>query len=148
MPKPSGHRDCRTRELLLALTTDDVRRAIEEASGDELAPVLRALGVQTRAAGRKVPQLLRSRLRALGHDAARDVATFLTQPAARFLDTLLPEEDGDLEAELRERALPAFAAAWPHGLVRLTLESAWHGGEIDTAARDRLLAQVDAADAG
>lgn len=143
MPKPSGHRDCRTRELLLALTTEDVRRALEEASGDELAPVLRALGVQARAAGRKVPQLLRSRLRSLGHDAARDVAAFLTQPAVRGLEALLPEEDGDLEEELRERALPAFAAAWPPGLVRLTLECAWHGGELGTAARDRLLAQVD-----
>ncbi|HEX2039435.1 MAG TPA: hypothetical protein VHF47_06840 [Acidimicrobiales bacterium] len=143
MPKPSGHRDCRTRELLLALTTDDVRCALEDAPGDEPATLLRALGVQSRAAGRKAPQLVRSRLRGLGHDAARDVALLLSQAPGRFLEDLLPDDDGDLEEELRERGLPALAAAWPLGLVRLTLETLWHGGELTTAARDRLLARLD-----
>lgn len=143
MPKPPGHLGCRTRELLLALSVDDLRRALEEASGDELAPVLTALGVQSRTAGRKAPQLLRARLRSLGHDASHDVSCLLTQASSRFLDRLLPDEQGSVEEQLLAGPFEEFRRAWPAGLVRLTFEAMWYAGDLDQHQRDRLLAAVD-----
>jgi hypothetical protein len=144
MPKPPGHLGCRTRELLFALSVEDLRRALEEASGDELAPVLTAMGVQTRSAGRKVPQLLRARMRTLGHDACHDVACFLTQAPTRFLDRLLPDEEGPVDEHLLAGPVDEFRRTWPLGLVRLTFEAMWFAGDLDQDQRDRLLAAVDA----
>lgn len=140
MPKPSGHRGCRTRELLLACSVDDLRRVFDELSGDDLAPVLVALGVQSRSAGRKAPQLLRSRMRALGHDACHDVACLLTQPILRAMEALVPDDDGDLEAHLVAGPFDELRRGWPRNLVRLGIETLWHIGDLDTDQRDRLLA--------
>lgn len=147
MGTQGGHRGCRTRELLLALTVDDLRMALDEASGDEMAPALAALGMQTRAAGRRAPQLLRTRFRSLGHDAAHDVACFLAQPLCRALDAMLPDEDGEVAAALEAGTLQQACRTWPLGLVRLTVESMWHAGDVDLDQRDRLLALVDAGNA-
>lgn len=144
MATQGGHRGCRTRELLLALTVDDLRQALDEASGDEMALALTTLGMQTRAAGRRAPQLLRTRLRSLGHDAAHDVACFLTQPLCRALEAMLSEEDGAVAPALEAGPLQEVCRTWPHGLVRLTVEAMWHAGDIDHDQRDRLLALVDA----
>lgn len=146
MGTQGGHRGCRTRELLLALTVDDLRRALDEASGDELAPAMTALGVQSRSAGRRAPQLLRTRLRSLGHDAAHDVACFLTQPACRALEAMLPEDHGDVAAAVAAGPLQELCRTWPHGLVRLTVESMWYAGDIELDQRDRLLDLVGGAD--
>lgn len=143
MPKPSGHRGCRTRELLLAFSVDDLRRVFDETSGDELAPVLGAVGVQSRSAGRKAPQLLRSRLRTLGHDACHDVACLLTQPVMRAMDALVPDDDGDLEAHLLAGPFAELCHTWPPALVRLTVETLWHIGDLDSDQRERLLALVE-----
>ncbi|HEX9970246.1 MAG TPA: hypothetical protein VGB03_08910, partial [Acidimicrobiales bacterium] len=143
MPKPPGHLGCRTREFLLALSVDDLRRALEEASGDELGPVLAALGVQARSAGRKVPQLLRARLRNLGHDAAHDAACFLVQPTSRFLEALLPEEEGPVDEQVLAGPLDELRRAWPVGLVRLAFEAMWFAGDLEQEQRDRLLAALD-----
>ena len=145
MATQGGHRGCRTRELLLALSVDDLRRALDEASGDEMAPALAALGMQARAAGRRAPQLLRTRLRSLGHDASHDVACFLAQPLCRALEAMLPEEDGEVAAALEAGPLHEVCRTWPQGLVRLTVDAMWHAGDLDLDQRDRLLALVDAA---
>lgn len=146
MATQGGHRGCRTRELLLALTVDDLRRALDEASGDEMAPAMAVLGMQTRSVGRRGPQLLRTRLRSLGHDAAHDVACFLTQPVCRALEANLPE-DGPVADALAAGPLQEVSRTWPPGLVRLTLESMWFLGDLDLEQRDRLLPLVDAGDA-
>lgn len=148
MATRGGHRGCRTRELLLALTVDDLRRTLDAASGDEMGPAIAALGVQSRSAGRRAPQLLRTRLRNLGHDAGHDVACFLSQPVCRALEAMLPDDDSDsdpaaLAAALTAGPLAELCRTWPAGLVRLSLESMWHAGDLALDDRDRLLALVD-----
>ncbi|HVF76222.1 MAG TPA: hypothetical protein VM938_14385 [Acidimicrobiales bacterium] len=128
---------------MLACSVDDLRHVFEHASGDELAPVLSALGVQSRSAGRKAPQLLRSRLRTFGHEACHDVACVLTQPVMRALEALVPDADGDLEPQLQAGAFDQLRRAWPAPLVRLTVETLWHLDDLDLAQRDRFLALVE-----
>src|SRR5687768_16768355 len=142
-PMASGskrHTGCRIRELLVALTLDDLRRVLDAMPAHHLAHLQRTLGMAAtgRAARRMAATLLSTRIRRADHDAATEIAALLTNPVSLQLDDLVEDP-----AEPTETTITTAIGRWDVRLVVLTFHTLWEMGEIDAAVLERLCGTVE-----
>lgn len=149
-PRCGAPRWCQARRLALALTTEEMRVALDAIPEPMGSRILRSIGLQPKSKSRRTPELVLARIANMAPGSLHFLTWVLVAvPIESLADMADGQEQESVAAAdevnmgellLRGGGLTRGAERWPRSILALAVEGLWDQDYLTLEDRDELLA--------